>query len=211
MSKASRLKTASPFLIVWLSLPVTRAPCWWLWLTEEFRTMTLKTRTATILLGVMIVSGCAQTYTIQSKFNPAEVAWVKKQGNSSLNGEAFLKTVGGEVRTCAGSEVNLIPLSTYSSERVKSIYGNNEKGFASQLGNISGFTNDDPRYYEYSLQEPCDSTGHFFFDKIPSGTYYVSVPVFWKADSNSFLFEGGHLMKKIKLEPKESKRIIMAY
>ncbi len=63
-------------------------------------------------------------------FNPCEIRWfTEKQGNNTIKGQAFLRTIGGYIRTCAGYDVLLVPFSSYAKERILHLYGNTKRGF----------------------------------------------------------------------------------
>lgn len=162
-----------------------------------------------MLLFSLFLAGCAQQYTIKNSFDAREVSWVKSQGKNTIDGEAFLRTNGGEVRTCAGAPVIIVPISTYSTERVLAIYNNSEKGYRPAFGSGSGFANDDPRFYEYTIRSMCDSTGHFRFKNVPDGSFYVIGSVTWQI--SPYVVEGGRLMQKVRVSSGQTKEIIMSF
>lgn len=70
---------------------------------------------AVSFVGLLALSGCAaQPYTIQTPFNDAEMAWSQSPGTAAIKGQGFLKTVGGDVKTCAGNVVSLVPDTPYT-------------------------------------------------------------------------------------------------
>lgn len=165
-----------------------------------------------VVVSVLILSGCAQQYSIKNNFDPKEASWIKSKGKGIIEGEAFLKTVGGDVRTCAGNGTTLIPVTSYSTERMLLLYQNVDMGFIpAAFASKTPFSNDDKRYYDYSLSTQCDSTGRFGFEDLPNGNYYAISSVYWKSDPNSLFFEGGLLMQKVKITNGKKIKIIMAY
>jgi len=66
------------------------------------------------LMAAVALVGChatppAQPISIDVPFSDAEFASWAGTGNANIGGQAFLKTLGGDVKTCAGQDVSLIP------------------------------------------------------------------------------------------------------
>lgn len=76
------------------------------------------------------LSACATTppVTLNSTYNSEEVAWAQAQGNNVITGSAVLRTVGGDVKTCAGLKAMLVPAGTYSSELMEKMFGSTTSG-----------------------------------------------------------------------------------
>lgn len=150
------------------------------------------------------IGGCA-TYITKSQFQLKELDWyTHPKAVTSINGESFLKTRGGEVKTCAGNRVQLVPVSAYSTERVVALYGNSDSGF---FGRYHRQIDDPvPSYTNNILTAVCDSKGEFSFDNVPIGEYYLTTLVSW--ESSDYVFEGGALMKKVQVNEKTAHQII---
>jgi hypothetical protein len=88
------------------------------------------------------------------------------QGPASLHGQAFLKTVGGDVKTCAGARVLLLPATPYVDELL-----------AKAKAGISVQT--EPRLIAYSRSTICDAQGNFSFAALPAQRWYVLTSVTW--------------------------------
>lgn len=159
-----------------------------------------------VVLTIVGLSGC----TIQSvkhlqrtsTFNAQEVAWFNKPGDAVLAGQALLRTNDGEIRTCAGLTVILVPRSAFATEHVVAVYGNAERGFRP----IIGFTKDDIQYGPAGKAAICDAQGDFTFDNLHSGRYFVMAPVTWRSGHT---LQGGVLMQSISLSAGESKHVVM--
>lgn len=172
----------------------------------------------TSLLTASALVGCASTTTpkyanIISPFNPNEVAWIKKEGVGTVTGQAFLKTRGGDVKTCAGNKVILIPSSNYAVERIRLLYGTGDKGISYNLQTSSGeyLPVSDPLYQEYTLQTYCDASGNFEFDNLPDGIYYINTSVFWETGAKYKGTQGGYLMQRVAINGGSSNKYIIAY
>ncbi|WP_036767974.1 hypothetical protein [Persephonella sp. KM09-Lau-8] len=181
------------------------------------RKTNLKTIFWIILISVISFS-CStplktQTIHIKSPFDPNEVNWFYKKGKNTITGQAFLRTRSGEVRTCAGYEVSLIPFSKYAEERMKAFYGNSQKGFFN-IQNLFfkqiEFVPDSPEYLKTKKTTICDANGRFKFENLPDGEYFIVTRVIWEVPSYSGSYPvGGYLMQRVKLKGGETKEIIL--
>ena len=168
-----------------------------------------------VLLSVFL-GGCTVMDTpanfypeISATFDPAEVAWAKEAGSNTITGNAVLRTVGGDAKTCAGLEVNLVPMSSYAKARFDVMYGGLSRGILPASINKQ-WSSTDPRYVEAARRTRCDSQGNFIFERIPDGQYYVTAMVVWGVPQQYHTStEGGVLMEKITVSGGETKRLIL--
>jgi hypothetical protein len=89
-------------------------------------------------------------------------------GSASLQGQAFLKTRGGDVRTCAGNPVYLLPANAYTQEMTEA----EDRG-------VSGI-DADIRLRSLIRASRCDAQGNFAFTAVPAGLWYVVATVVWE-------------------------------
>ena len=87
-----------------------------------------------IVAGMTVFSGLfgcmpMTPVVMQNSFNQAEAEYIFQEGPHMISGQSFMRTNGGDVRTCAGMEVSLVPQTAYSTERMRLIYGNDFSGF----------------------------------------------------------------------------------
>lgn len=153
------------------------------------------------LLTVVLLSGCTSTGTLTSSFNPSEAEFINRQGSATVIGQGFLRRNDGVVVYAAGSEVNLIPRTAYSQERIAQIY---QGGNYSYLGR--SFSNDDPRYYQYMKTVIADGEGRFTFNDVPPGEYYVATNVLWMA---GYTRQGGAIMKPVSVSGSGTVNVII--
>jgi len=159
-----------------------------------------------------LLFGCAakppRTIDLVNQFNPAEVAWASRAGTGKILGSAVIQTAGGIPRTCAGKEVNLIPVSAYSSERMYGIYGGVSKGFvptSAQRWNIVRNV-----AYESSVRKAtCDAQGSFEFDELPSGSYFINTTVIWSTGRQYEPPTGGGLMLNVTVNEGKSIKAVL--
>ena len=173
----------------------------------------MKVPTLSALIGCFVIAACAQAtpplYNTTATFDPAEVAWAEGEGTSSISGSSVIRTVGGEIRTCAGNKVLLIPSSSYAQERMNLIYGNLDKGY-NQVG--AEFETDDPNASTGVRSQVCDSQGNFYFKNLPNGEFFVVSSIFWQIPSGQYSYKthGGYLMERVVLDDNENARVVLA-
>jgi len=164
------------------------------------------------VVSALILSGCApKEIVLQHKFD-AELtrSLFSKEGNNVINGNGFIRQNGGGVVTCSGSTVLLIPKTPYSSDRVRTMFGNTERGYRMYFLGVAPEFNfsEDPREYERMMKnETCDSQGNFTFNKIGDGAYFLITEVLWTVGQYSS--QGGALLKSVNVSSGETKKIIL--
>ncbi len=160
-----------------------------------------------LLIFSILISGCAgapQKVKINSTFDADQAREQMKPGNNVVKGNALIRQSGGGIVTCAGSEISLLPVNAYSTERVKHIYGSDQKGYSTRSVVF------EPKSIEYHATRRttvCDSQGMFKFDKVKDGDYYVTGGVWWVIGSSS---QGGNLMQRVRLSSGVTKEIVLS-
>ena len=154
------------------------------------------------LLGMVFLSGCVtapppakrQTAFIESEFAP--YAGI---GNSTVTGQAFLKTRSGEVRFGAGCEVVIVPVTSYTTEITDRAVLGRERLEAP-----------DPRYSAYRRTTIADGNGNFEFRGIQAGSYYLSCVIRWEyATQYGPAGTGGTAFGKVTVAPGETTKVIL--
>lgn len=146
------------------------------------------------------------TITLKQDFVPSEAEWVKNEGTSKVDGEAYLKLKNGEYRGCAGFNIELLPASKYANERIFRTYGNNTQGQILMSENPPKFSPDIKEYHEYLLKTKCDENNYFSFSNIPAGEYYVIAFIIWGDAPN---LKGGGAMKNVHVGEGESRNVVL--
>ncbi|MBZ9649997.1 hypothetical protein K9B33_20900 [Sphingobium sp. 3R8] len=145
----------------------------------------------------------------QVAFDPAEASWASIPGANKIAGNALLRTVGGDVRTCAGFTANLIPVTRYGADRVRIIYGTELGGFHPSRTDRS-VAPARPEYSAIAKSVTCDAQGDFEFNDLADGEYYVQSQVTWGVPTRYFTrVEGGLLIQRVRVEGGETKRIVL--
>jgi hypothetical protein len=146
-----------------------------------------------------VLAGCASTTpspppkpaTMFLPFSEADFAAWGGSGNADIRGQALLTTLGGDVKTCAGESVVLIPDNSYGRDFFETLLAN--KG---QLP-----SNMDPRLDAYMRAGKCDGQGVFLFRNVKPNRWLIFTRVIWFAPSFSAsagygLSEQGGVLKK---------------
>jgi len=167
-----------------------------------------------ILTTSLLIAGCTTVEVpINSSFSSKDVSWFNSQGTNTIAGSAFLRTKGGDIKTCAGYDVTLLPYSDYASERMAYIYGNANEGYRTLgLQRKFEFSNESPEYSKHSKTTKCDAQGKFEFNNLPDGDYYVTTGVSWQAGvgAGAELFpEGAMLMKRLTVTGRNTKKVTL--
>jgi hypothetical protein len=158
------------------------------------------------LLCVLCFSlvSCASNATLTTPFDPQEASFINQTGASTISGQGFLRTMVGEVRYAAGSEVFLIPATKYSTERIGQIYGNSKCAVFGK-----NFKNDDPRYKDFTKTTKANGEGRFSFTSLAAGDYFVVTSVYWQIPGNIFP-EGCGIYELVRVGSGEKKEVIIS-
>jgi len=143
---------------------------------------------------------------ILSDYKDEEVDWFKNKGTASISGTAKFKSKQGVLKFGKEFWVELMPASTYTTERLRKIYGNNDEGFIFARDGVPRFIPDPAGYHE-TLKMTCDENGAFTYSDLPTGSYYLIAFMLWNDEAN--ILSGGGIMKQITLEEGEEETIVM--
>ncbi len=168
-----------------------------------------------LLLAVLIAAfsaGCTvkpKTVAINTEFDESQAKRQLLPGKNTIQGNAFMRLTGGDVVTCAGSDVGLTPATAYATERMKALYGNDSSGFRPDKGRSPlKFAPDSQEYYQLTKKTVCDSQGIFTFENIADGDFYVFTKVTWNV--GGYIPQGGTLMQKVHVANGQTKKIILS-
>jgi hypothetical protein len=171
--------------------------------------MTFQTRASILGLILAAAAVAAEPVKLDSKFDIEAVRFVKQTGTSTVTGKASLKLADGTVKSCAGFNIELLPVAAYSKERIVKTYGNDEHGQILMDQNPPKFTPDAPEYHDMLIKGACDLRGEFSFSNVPAGDYFVIALIIWDdASSPTPRKTGGGVMKRIQVSP-ESRVVVL--
>lgn len=153
------------------------------------------------LLLVLGLAACTtQTYAPGSVSQLDFVPWMGS-GPATLNGQAFLTTRGGDVKTCAGNEVQLYPANQFDLKLLNAFSrGDKIIDYAPQMASIT----------QANIRTTvCDAGGNFEFNNIPAGPWLIKTEVRWDAGTADQVFpQGGYLIRGVSLKPGATKIIM---
>jgi hypothetical protein len=158
----------------------------------------------TLMAGILL-AGCAAKpppptpISVDVPFSDADFrSWVGS-GDANIRGQAFLKTLGGDLKTCAGQVVALFPDNSYSRAALMAM-ASSRNGPRATIDN---------RLENYTRSERCDAQGGFLFTKIKPNRWLVLTRITWFAPSASGLQQqGGTLEQSITTNPGENRMIL---
>lgn len=158
----------------------------------------------TTLFLTVLLFGCAapvQKPASRMPFPEAEYLALSKTGTAIVRGQAFLKTRGGDVKTAAGNQVLLNPVTSYSLEWYEKAYLPNRP-----------LEDADPRIKAYIATQIADGSGRFTFKNVPAGEYFVTTDVMWESPTGyqgALQVQGGKVSKRIKVNEGEEVEVIV--
>jgi hypothetical protein len=133
-------------------------------------------------------------------FDPAEVAWAKGSETATIEGQAFLKTRGGDVKYGAGNDVLLFPYSAQSFDFYRRAVAGEDPPRL------------DPALSALSRAMKAGGDGSFRFDNLPAGSYLLLTSVTWEAPvgyQGAMRTQGGALGAPATAENGKTTRIII--
>lgn len=152
----------------------------------------------------LALGACHSAAPPQARFDPADAAFIRKEGQATILGHAFLRDLhgGASVRSAAGEIVRLIPATAYARERFAHFYG--QKKFLPAL--MAPTPEQDADYAAYTRTTKANATGRFTFEKLAPGRYFVTTQITW-TPNGGLLSQGGAMYDEVEVTGKESEPI----
>lgn len=148
-----------------------------------------------------------QTVNLPTPFDPEQAAFILEQGSATITGTSTIKDSVGEVITCAGNNVYLVPVNEYSRERFTYLFGGSAKGFSpDEVIRKIKFKPDPPEFRKYMRVGTCNYIGQFSFKNVPAGRYYIGTNIISEIDGYNTI-DGGAYAKEITLKKGQSLHI----
>lgn len=150
-----------------------------------------------VLLVVLgILAGCV--YHRVAVFNEAEFVTCEGEGEGAIVGQAFLKTMGGDVKYGAGNVVYLYPATAYTRE-----------WFQHDAVNIEAVLPDpDPRLTIHRRSTIADGEGRFEFENLPPCGYFAISEVYWHVPGG-FFAEGGKVWAPVQVASGKRVKVVL--
>jgi hypothetical protein len=142
---------------------------------------------------------------LESAFDADAVKFATVPGTATVTGRAALRLADGSTKSCAGFNVELLPVAAYSKERIGRTYGNLDAGQILLEQKPPKFTPDVKEYHDLLIKGVCDATGEFRFETVAAGEYFVIAFIIWDAKAGDAATKtGGAVMKRIRVSDGQS-------
>ena len=167
---------------------------------------------ASVLRSFSFVAACALSVSLSAcqssgettsgavKFDPALAAFINQKGKATIDGHAFLRKKNGKVVYAAGEVVRLVPVTPYSQDRFRKIYGNRRIALAVTASRPEPA---DPAYVTFTRQTKAESNGKFSFENVGPGRYYVSTQLTY-SDTSRYFPDGGAIYDEVVVTGRET-------
>lgn len=144
-----------------------------------------------------------QTIKLSSKFDSNSASYILNKGTATITGSASLTDANGETISCAGNNVFLVPITEYSTERYRYLFGDTKNQFASDevIFHVR-FKPDHPDFRKYMRVSTCNYVGEFSFDNVPAGEYYLGTNIISEVEGYNTI-QGGALANTIIIKEKD--------
>ena len=137
-------------------------------------------------------------------FDPKAAAHIRQEGSAKITGQAFLVLPGGQTRLAAGEVVRLVPDSPYARTRFEALYQGRKFVRARDWANIPA----DPAYTTLTRTTTTTSAGHFRFDGVAPGRYFVATQKVYRPQDALFP-EGGAMFETVEVKDGETARVVV--
>lgn len=134
---------------------------------------------------------------MQTPYNPDDFILEKQAGTGKISGQAFLKTLGGDVKYGAGCTVFCLESTPYTDE----LY------YAAERRQLIDERTLNPDFKLHARQVVANGEGEFTFPNLPAGKYYVYTTITWYI--TRYRQSGGGVQAEVNLGDGESKNIIL--
>ena len=164
-------------------------------------------------LSTALLAGCAPTpkqINIPYQFDSNQAKKQLEPGSERLEGNAFLRQVGGGIVNCAGYNVDLYPSSPYTKARIEGMYPLNQ-WLGNRFISADTFNPDYPDFKNIKRSTTCDSEGNFVFDSLKTGEYIVVTEVRWSVPSQfGMQQQGGYILKPITVTKGQKNKLVIS-
>ncbi len=150
-----------------------------------------------VSFGVVALAACATgPMPMVTQFSPETQEACSGTGTGTITGQAFRRTLGGDVRYAAGNEVILMAADAHTRE------------FAQRLSQGQS-VEADARIDDYIRTTIADDEGEFRFNNLPPCRYIVIAHVFWQVPDPLYPNQGGVLADEVTVSEGETVELIL--
>lgn len=153
-----------------------------------------------LLLMFIAFTGCGlRTYRITTPFDEAQFIKYSQPGTAKITGQAFLKTLGGDVKYGAGNEIKLTPYNAYTHEI-----------WQAAISNYRSLANKDARLAKYTRSTIADGMGNFEFNNLPGGEYLLSCSIFWAVPTQYWYYKtGSEIIQPVIINDGQTRKVML--
>jgi hypothetical protein len=152
------------------------------------RFKSLPKRSLPLFAAVALASCAALQPPVERVEFPIEIyEELPTEGDAVVEGQAFMKTRGGDVKTAAGEQILLNPVTPYSEQWFEVSYQGGRR-----------LTDPDPRQDQFIRMTIADADGRFRFEQVAPGDYFLTALVRWEVAMGSYMRQqGGYICERI--------------
>ena len=163
---------------------------------------------AVVGFGLVAVGCVRQPQVINapptSQYDNEKAAMFMAEGPNTIRGNAFLKTRGGEVRTCAGNPVLLLPDVQYNRSVLQQSHPSGSRSARQPSVDLGAATS---VFTQYGRKTTCDSNGEFIFDNVAEGDFIILSRVVWEVPGSGY--QGGEMVDYVSTRNKSNQKVII--
>ena len=146
---------------------------------------------------------------VSNEFEVDAEQWLLSSGDGNISGVAKFKSKKGAIHFGNSFNIELMPSTPYTEERLTKIYGNQNSGSIYMADGVPRFI-PDPHAYHMTRKTTCDAQGAFEFKDLAKGSYYIVAFMIWEEETEGAMVKkGGGIMQRIELKEGEKTHIKM--
>ncbi len=174
------------------------------------RTFALTAKAALLAMALapgILMAGCKSTPPAlppETAFDPKAAAYIHAKGEGSIDGQAFLVLPNGRTRLAAGEMIRLVPATPYARERFTALYKGRKYLPASDIPTAPV----DPSYGSFSRTTTATSAGHFRFEDVAPGDYFITAQKIYRTPGH-WLPEGGAMYESVSVKGDETVKVVI--
>lgn len=180
----------------------------------------MKKLSVTVALAFIgLTSGCAKDVKISAPFDEGAAKAMIQKGNNQVSGSGLIRKMNGEVVTCAGEQVSMLPVTAASREWAGYTYAydnraswDDSSGYHSTSGDKAINISTSEPFLRHMLTTHCDVSGRFSFKDVADGDFYVFTRINWSVYDPyaGQVTQGGSVMRKVHLKGGETKEVVLS-
>ena len=160
-----------------------------------------------LLASGLLLAACQSTAPAlppAAAFDQKAAAYIHAKGEGQIDGQAFLVLPNGQTRLAAGEMIRLVPATAYARERFAALYKGRKYLPASDIPTLPV----DPSYASFSRTTTATSAGHFRFEDVAPGDYFITAQKIYRTPGR-WLPEGGAMYEAVSVKGEETVKVVI--